>query len=61
VHLQSKVLSPAAEAFRYFVIERGEAFLAEQDRPLLARAVRRRPGAPKARRRGSPPATVVPT
>jgi DNA-binding transcriptional LysR family regulator len=37
VHLQSKVLSPAAEAFRYFVIERGERFLAEHDQPLLAR------------------------
>lgn len=27
VHLGSRVLSPAAEAFRYFLIERGEAFL----------------------------------
>lgn len=27
VHLQSRLLSPAAEAFRYFVIERGEACL----------------------------------
>ena len=35
VHLQSKVLSPAAEAFRYFVIERGEAMLVEHDMPLL--------------------------
>lgn len=35
VHLQSKVLSPAAEAFRYFVIERGEALLVEHDAPLL--------------------------
>jgi hypothetical protein len=35
VHLQSKVLSPAAEAFRYFVIERGEPLLIEHDRPLL--------------------------
>jgi DNA-binding transcriptional LysR family regulator len=26
----SKTLSPAAEAFRYFILERGEAFLAEQ-------------------------------
>jgi DNA-binding transcriptional LysR family regulator len=25
----AKTLSPAAEAFRYFVLERGEAFLAE--------------------------------
>ena len=38
VHLQSKVLSPAAEAFRYFVIERGEAHLLAHDAPLLGRA-----------------------
>ncbi len=31
VHLGSKVLSPAAEAFRYFVIERGADFLRTQD------------------------------
>jgi DNA-binding transcriptional LysR family regulator len=37
VHLQSKVLSPAAEAFRYFIIERGEQHLLEHDRPLLQR------------------------
>lgn len=36
VHLQSKVLSPAAEAFRYFIIERGEAHLRAHDAPLLA-------------------------
>ena len=30
VHTLSKLLSPAAEAFRYFVLERGEAFLADQ-------------------------------
>jgi DNA-binding transcriptional LysR family regulator len=35
VHLQSKVLSPAAEAFRYFIIEKGEAYLHAHDRPLL--------------------------
>ncbi|MGC3987525.1 MAG: hypothetical protein QM777_23945 [Pseudorhodoferax sp.] len=35
VHLQSQALSPAAEAFRYFVIERGEALLLEQDTPWL--------------------------
>jgi LysR family transcriptional regulator, low CO2-responsive transcriptional regulator len=35
VHLQSKLLSPAAEAFRYFVIERGEAHLLAHDEPLL--------------------------
>lgn len=28
-HMLSKLMSPAAEAFRYFVLERGEAFLAE--------------------------------
>ena len=30
VHTLSKILSPAAEAFRYFILERGEAYLAEQ-------------------------------
>ncbi|QKO20601.1 LysR family transcriptional regulator [Rhodoferax sp. BAB1] len=30
VHTLSKLLSPAAEAFRYFILERGEVFLAEQ-------------------------------
>jgi DNA-binding transcriptional LysR family regulator len=30
VHLGARVLSPAAEAFRYFLIERGESFLAGQ-------------------------------
>jgi len=35
VHLQSKVLSPAAEAFRYFVLERARDFLHEHDRGLL--------------------------
>lgn len=29
VHAQSKLLSPAAEAFRYFMLERAEAYLAE--------------------------------
>jgi DNA-binding transcriptional LysR family regulator len=29
VHTLSKVLSPAAEAFRYFMLERGEAYLAQ--------------------------------
>jgi len=35
VHLQSRVLSPSAEAFRYFVLEHGEAHLAEHDRPWV--------------------------
>lgn len=29
VHVGSRILSPAAEAFRYFLIERGEGFLAK--------------------------------
>ena len=37
VHLQSKLLSPAAEAFRYFIIERGEAHLLAHDAPLLTK------------------------
>ena len=35
VHMQSKLLSPAAEALRYFILEHGERHLAEHDRPLL--------------------------
>jgi LysR family transcriptional regulator, low CO2-responsive transcriptional regulator len=35
VRLRSRVLSPAAEAFRYFILEAGEAYLAEHDRPWL--------------------------
>jgi DNA-binding transcriptional LysR family regulator len=35
VHLQSKVLSPAAEAFRYFIIEHGEAHLKAHDAGLI--------------------------
>ncbi len=35
VHLLSKLLSPAAEAFRYFIIEEGEAHLVAHDTPLL--------------------------
>ncbi len=36
VQLQSKLLSPAAEAFRYFLIEHGEAHLLAHDKPLLS-------------------------
>jgi DNA-binding transcriptional LysR family regulator len=43
VHLQSRVLSPAAEAFRYFIIEHGEAFLLAHDAPLLDAAAARAP------------------
>ena len=35
VHLAGRTLSPAAEALRYFVLEHGEAQLAEHDRTLL--------------------------
>jgi DNA-binding transcriptional LysR family regulator len=36
VRMQSKNLSPAAEALRYFILEHGEAHLAAHDRPWLA-------------------------
>ena len=53
VHLQSKVLSPAAEALRYFILEHGEAHLAEHDRPWIdamrARAPATDPASPAAR------------
>ena len=39
VHLGAKVLSPAAEAFRHFVIEEGAVFLRAHDAPLLATGV----------------------
>lgn len=48
VHLGAKVLSPAAEAFRYFIIESGEDFLLAHDEPLLNHAERLPPRAPVA-------------
>jgi DNA-binding transcriptional LysR family regulator len=36
VHLHSHALSPAAEAFRYFILERGEPHLRAHDEGLLA-------------------------
>ncbi|RZI85668.1 MAG: LysR family transcriptional regulator [Rubrivivax sp.] len=36
VHQVSKVLSPAAEAFRYFVLEHAEKLMGDQDSVLLA-------------------------
>jgi len=36
VHMQSKLLSPAAQALRYFFLEHGEAFLLEHDRPWMS-------------------------
>lgn len=44
VHLLSKLLSPAAEAFRYFMLEHGETFLAEHDAALLPSSMRIAPG-----------------
>jgi DNA-binding transcriptional LysR family regulator len=38
VHLPSRVLSPAAEALRYFIAEHGGAYLAAHDAPLLGTA-----------------------
>jgi LysR family transcriptional regulator, low CO2-responsive transcriptional regulator len=35
VRMQAKTLSPAAEAFRYYLLEHGERYLAEHDAPLL--------------------------
>ena len=35
VHTLSKLLSPAAEAFRYFMLERAESHLAEKYGRLL--------------------------
>jgi DNA-binding transcriptional LysR family regulator len=35
VHLLAKILSPAAEAFRYFLLEQAETFLQAHDAPLL--------------------------
>jgi DNA-binding transcriptional LysR family regulator len=35
VRMQSRQLSPAAEAFRYFIIEHGETYLLAHDAPLL--------------------------
>lgn len=34
-HMQARLLSPAAEAFRYFILEHGEAYLASHDAALL--------------------------
>jgi DNA-binding transcriptional LysR family regulator len=35
VHMLSKILSPATEAFRYFILEEAERFLLAHDAPLL--------------------------
>ena len=41
VRLQSRLLSPAAEAFRYFIIERGEPYLRAQDLELVSATAQR--------------------
>lgn len=47
VHRLSKLLSPAAEAFRYFVLEQGETFLADQfGRHMVLHAPAIEPAAP---------------
>jgi len=38
VHEASKVLSPAAEAFRYYLIEQAEGWLAARDGDLIGSA-----------------------
>jgi hypothetical protein len=53
VHLQSRVLSPAAEAFRYFIIEHGEASLERTSRAW------RRIASPAARKAAPTSATVM--
>lgn len=42
VRMQSRQLSPAAEAFRYFIIQHGEAHLLTHDAPLLGASRSRR-------------------
>lgn len=49
VHLQSRVLSPAAEAFRYFILEEGEPYLAAHDRPWVGQPVGPAEAAPSKR------------
>jgi DNA-binding transcriptional LysR family regulator len=59
VHVSSKLLSPSAEAFRYFVLEHGEAFLAREFGALqpLPSAVSPPPAPPAAPAAPSPRAT----
>jgi hypothetical protein len=39
--VERRTLSPAAEAFRYFILEHGEAHLLAHDAALLQRATSR--------------------
>ena len=50
VHLGARTLAPAAEAFRYFLIENGDAFLRERTGQLLATAAAPLAGAQPVRR-----------
>ena len=58
VHLQSRLLSPAAEAFRYFILEEGEAYLAAHDRPWLPTLPPAAETGPSARPASKPPAAA---
>ena len=60
VRLQSKLLSPAAEAFRYFIIECGEPYLRAHDEEVLGSAdtavgSQQQPALPPPRRAASAP------
>jgi DNA-binding transcriptional LysR family regulator len=46
VHMQSKVLSPAAEALRAFILEHGEPYLAAHDRRWFSQLRRAEPPQP---------------
>jgi hypothetical protein len=55
VRMQARQLSPAAEAFRYFMIENGENHLLAHDAPLLEQArLDHAESAPTARDRAAP-------
>lgn len=47
VHPQAKTLSPAAESFRYFILDQGERFLAEQFGTLPETGVSMAPNGPR--------------
>jgi DNA-binding transcriptional LysR family regulator len=58
VHKLAKTLSPAAEAFRYFILERGEAWLAEHFPQGPARPVPvKRSASPRTATGAAPPRT----
>ena len=59
VHMQSKMLSPAAEALRYFILEHGEAHLAAHDREWLAPPAEEAPPARPLRANAAKPAKAA--